>query len=303
MKKVNRGLNSIFTVAEEMVKTNGEDCFYHDVAGDNFIIAVFDGLGGSGSKKYANYSGKTGAYIASRAVCGGVREWFIKSYKHEELYKYIQDSLEVCQKYADPSGRIKGSLGKPFPTTAAIITGKTIKDKTDITCFWAGDSRCYMLDKQGLHQLTEDDLDGQDAMSNLTDDGVMTNVINASTDFKLHAKRISIDHPCILLSATDGCFGYLKSPMHFEHLITSSLIESRSVLEWKHKLNEKIFEVTGDDYTLSAAVCGFEDSFNSIKSAFVKRALLVKSEYINPQYDINSLWGVYKKDYSMYLET
>ena len=76
MKKLTRELNSIFSISEEMVKDNGEDCFYYDVMDDRFIIAAFDGCGGSGSKKYQNYSGKTGAYIASRAVCGGVKTWF-----------------------------------------------------------------------------------------------------------------------------------------------------------------------------------------------------------------------------------
>ena len=66
-----------------------------------------------------------------------------------------------------------GSLGKAFPTTASVITGKTNGNKVDVTCYWAGDSRCYMLDANGLHQLTADDLDGQDAMSNLSNDGVM----------------------------------------------------------------------------------------------------------------------------------
>ncbi len=300
MKKTRQELNSIFSVAEEMVKNNGEDCFYFDVIDDNFIIASLDGCGGSGSKKYENYSGKTGAYIASRAVCGGVRAWFCESNIETEIQGYIYEALSVCNKYADKAGRIMGSLGKAFPTTASVITGKMNGNKVDITCYWAGDSRCYMLGINGLHQLTTDDLDGQDAMSNLSNDGVMTNVINASTYFEIHSKKITIDHPCILLTATDGCFGYLNSPMEFEHLLTDSLIKAKSILEWKIALNERMHEVTGDDYTLCVAVCGFSD-FEDIRSSFVKRNKYVVEKYMNSQKDVCSLWDVYKREYSIYL--
>jgi len=300
MKNANQEINSIFSVAEEMVKDNGEDCYYYDMNDNSFIIASLDGCGGSGSKKYENYSGKTGAYIASRAVCGGIKAWFCESNKDSELPKYIHSALSVCKQYADKAGRIMGSLGKAFPTTAAVITGKMSSNKVEATCYWAGDSRCYMLDSDGLHQLTADDLDGQDAMSNLINDGVMTNVINASTSFEIHNKKLSFKSPCILLTATDGCFGYLNSPMEFEHLLTNSLIGAKSIQEWKIALNEQMHAVTGDDYTLCVAICGFND-FEEIQKTFVKRNVFVTDKYINNTSDVNAMWEIYKKDYSIYL--
>ena len=300
MKSANQELNSIFSVAEEMKKDNGEDCFYFDVIDDNFIIASLDGCGGSGSKKYENYSGKTGAYIASRAVCGGIKSWFCESNKDSELPKYIHEALSVCKKYADKAGRIMGSLGKAFPTTASVITGKMNGSNVEVTCYWAGDSRCYMLDANGLHQLTTDDLDGQDAMSNLSNDGVMTNVINASTSFEIHNKKLSFDFPCILLTATDGCFGYLNSPMEFEYLLTDSLIKAKNLHEWKITLNERMHDVTGDDYTLSVAICGFND-FGEVQDNYAKRNAYVADTYINKTTDVNAMWDIYKKEYSTYL--
>jgi len=300
MKKAKQELNLIFAVAEEMVQNKGEDSFYYNVADENFIIASFDGCGGSGSKKYENYSGKTGAYVASRAVCGGVKEWFYRSNKGEEIVEYIQKSLSVLKKYADKAGRIMGSLKKDFPTTAAIITGHSNQGRLEATCFWAGDSRCYQLDSDGLHQLTEDDLDGQDAMTNLTNDGVMTNVINASTSFDIHSKKLVFDKPSILLTATDGCFGYLNSPMEFEYLLTDTLSKSKNPLEWKMALNERMHEVTGDDYTLCVAAYGF-GNFEEIKKCFAERNIHVAEKYINSQYEPSNLWNIYKKEYSKYL--
>ncbi len=301
MKKANQSLNSIFTIAEEMKPNNGEDAFYFEAVGNRFVVASFDGCGGSGSKKYANYSGKTGAYIASRAVCGGVKSWFNNSGKDGEMAEYINKALDVCKQYADRGGRIMGSLGKAFPTTAAVIAGQADHGKVEATCYWAGDSRCYMLDEAGLHQLTVDDLDGQDAMSNLSNDGVMTNVINATSPFDIHVNKLKIDHPCILFTATDGCFGYLNSPMEFEYLITSSLVDAKNITQWKILMNEKMNAIAGDDYTLTVAVCGFEDKFESIRSTYVQRNSFLENEYINSQRDVNELWEAYKKDYSMYL--
>lgn len=301
MKKKTIEINSIFSVAEEMVKHNGEDSFCYKIDNDDFLIASFDGLGGSGAKKYENYSGKTGAYIASRAVCGGVELWFNKSKDEKEILRYIQDALGVCKKYADNKvSRIMGSLSKAFPTTASIITGKIDTNKIDITCLWAGDSRCYMLDVDGLHQLSKDDLDGQDAMSNLKNDGVMTNVINATTSFEIHTNKFAVEHPCIFLTATDGCFGYLNSPMEFEHLLLDTLIKSKNIHEWKIALNERMHNVTGDDYTLCVVICGFAD-FEDIQRTFVKRNTYVVDNYINTQNDVNAMWDIYKKDYSTYL--
>lgn len=300
MKKSNTGLSSIFSISEEMIRGNGEDCFYHEAKGNKFIIAALDGCGGSGAKKYENFSGKTGAYIASRAVCGGIKAWFSESSKGEDLMKYVQKALTVCKNYADQSGKIMGSLSKAFPTTAAIIVGEAGKDKLSATCYWAGDSRCYLLDANGLHQLTADDLEGQDAMSNLTNDGVMTNVINASTQFTIHAKKIVLDKPCVLLTATDGCFGYLNSPMEFEYLLTVAMQNASSIYGWKKYINEHINGIAGDDYTLCAAVWGY-DSFDDIKNSMVNRHTFVSNNYINTDKDINSLWNVYKKEYSAYL--
>ena len=301
MKNSKMGLNSIFSVADEMKPGNGEDCHYYESTDDSFIIAAFDGLGGAGSRKYENYSGKTGAYVASRAICGAVKSWFCNDNTPQNLSAYLHQALSICEKYADKTGRIMGSLGKSFPTTVAMLTAGIAKNQLDVTCYWAGDSRCYMLDSEGLHQLTEDDLNDEDAMSNLTSDGIMTNVVSASSGFDIHIKNFSVSNPCILFSSTDGCFGYLHSPMEFEYILTNSLIKSRSIYEWKLLLDSIFQEIAGDDYTLCVAICGFKD-FSSIQKYFKNRNSLVYNKYINTNTDPNILWQEYKSDYSVYLK-
>ena len=300
MKKPEFKLNTVFAVAEEMIKDNGEDSYYFGASDSDLLIAAFDGCGGSGAKKYNNYSGKTGAYVASRAVCGAVKDWYEKSRIDTEIVDYIAKGLQILTNYADPAGRILGSLGKSFPTTAAITRASADGDKVAVTCFSAGDSRCYMLNTDGLHQLSIDDLDTADAMSNLTEDGVMTNVINASTPFEIRCKKYLFDKPCILLTATDGCFGYLTSPMAFEHLITDSLMNSDSIATWKNEIDSRIRAVAGDDYTLCTAVIGY-DSFADLRNSFAKRNDFVGKEYIAVEKDPRILWEFYKKEYNKYL--
>ena len=299
MKKANQQLNSLFCVNKEMIPDHGEDSFYYDADGNDFIVAAFDGLGGAGSKRYENFSEKTGAYVGSRAVCGGVKSWFEESRKNDTIVNYIGRALEICNTYADKTGRIMGSLGKAFPTTAAIVKGVVSKNGVSMNCFWAGDSRCYMLNSEGLHQLTEDDLDGQDAMSNLLNDGVMTNVISAGAPFELHVKSKAINSPCIFLAATDGCFGYLKSPMEFEYLLLDTLVNSKNLYEWRAAMYDRILSVTGDDFTLCVAICGYKD-FNDIKKRFIKRYAYMDATYINTQEDVLSLWEKYKVGYSSF---
>lgn len=290
-------LDAVFCVEKEVKPNNGEDSYYYSVEGKNVMVAVFDGCGGIGSKRYGNYSGKTGAYIASRAVCGAVGTWFkTKNRDPKELYYYVKRSLEVCEGYADKTSRFIGSLGKSFPTTAAIICAREEGKKIKATCMWAGDSRCYMLNSKGLHQLSADDVNEEDAYSNLKSDGVLTNVICASIPFEIRIKEITVDMPCILFTATDGCFGYLKTPMDFEYLLTNLMMKSKNLTEWKKYIYDNLQGFAGDDYTMSVAVFGYGD-FRNMQANFVSRNEYVYNTFINSPISSDKKWDMYKTEY------
>lgn len=293
--------------------SNGEDSFFFEFDSDKGIVGVFDGCGGSGSRKYERFKHKTGAYMASRIVSGAVRDWFRElpdqgnsSADDLELLKSkIKSYLKLSKEIGGGTSSIKGSLSKEFPTTASMII--VSKDALgQALCLWAGDSRCYLLDAQGLKQLTEDDLHGLDAMENLSADGVLTNVISASKEFVLHQKMISFGQPSILFAATDGCFGYFKTPMEFEYLLLSTLKEADNVEEWEQSIFEVLRKISGDDYSLCGMSIGFGD-FQRLKQALLPRCRQVYDTYIA---DLESrtyeekldLWKEYKRDYSVYLE-
>lgn len=290
-------LSALFCIAGEMKTENGEDSYYYSVKDNKIIVSVFDGCGGIGSRRYANYSGKTGAYVASRAVCGGVKEWFEKSDNEPlKIKNEIDRTLKVCEKFADAGGRIMGSLGKSFPTTAAISMITTSNNGVEITNMWSGDSRCYMLNNKGLHQISRDDVEGEDALTNLSDDGVLKNVITSNVSFVVNQKKVMANYPCVVFSATDGCFGYMSTPMDFEYMLLETLMESENIEEWKINLNQKFIEFSSDDYTMSVAAFGF-NSFVEMKNYFLPRKELVQNRIIESNKPVEEKWNIYKTEY------
>lgn len=294
-------LNMLFCLAGEMVSMKGEDSYAYASCGDKTLISVFDGCGGSGSRRYENYVGSTGAYVASRAVAGAVSDWFSNTNGNMEcLPEYVARALNVCDSYGDKTGRLIGSLGLSFPTTAAGMVIDVHSKKTEAECFWAGDSRCYLLDDGGLHQLSRDDIDCQDAYQNLSGDGALTNVINVNGKYTLNRKKVTVKMPCVLFAATDGCFAYMKTPMEFEYVILETLLRSDNIEAWKMNLNAKILEFAGDDHTLCLAAFGFDD-FTSVKRYFVERAKMMYSTYMQNNRDEQAGWKKYERDYYKYL--
>lgn len=294
------GVSMLFYVAGEAIAENGEDSFCIDAKDNRALTAVFDGCGGIGAKRYQNYHGKTGAYVASRAVAGSLGRWFARGAEDQVLDYYVGTALHICMQYGDQQiSRIKGSLGKAFPTTMAVTSSSDDTDSINVMCFWSGDSRCYLLDTSGLHQLTKDDTQTQSAMSNLTDDGVLTNVINGSVPYEIHRKSYTFPKPCIVFSATDGCFGYITTPMEFEFLLLKTMTESTCIIDWKKRLYCLFSEVSGDDFTMCLAGYGFK-TFLDVKACYRERYLELE-KLLDSGVAREDMWELYSNGYESYL--
>lgn len=106
-------------------------------------------------------------------------------------------------------------------------------------------------------------------MENLHNDSPLSNCISADQPFKINHKPVCIQEPCILLCATDGCFGYFQSPMHFEAVLKGSMKKANSFTQWKELVLRDISAVTGDDISLSLVVIP-QLSFSKIKESMLK---------------------------------
>lgn len=303
-------LSTHFLICNEKIKGLGEDSGYEAYTCEAGIMGVFDGCGGLGAKKCPSISDKTEAYLASRAVAAAVKQWFYANeetdyqWNVEELKGQIISKLELCQNQAADSGpKLRGSMVRPFPSTIAMIAFQIVEGKLMTQHIWAGDSRTYILDKNGLGQISNDDIKGEDAMSNLTRDGALTNVISVDKRFKLHSAVFTPKHPCIMFCATDGCFGYVSSPMEFEMMVLAALENATNVAEWQKLLNDDIFNRSGDDQTIAIAAFGF-DGFDELKNYFADRYQMISrivEKFGNGDPDKKQgLWETYKPNYYRY---
>ncbi|HRI80561.1 MAG TPA: hypothetical protein PLR06_13595, partial [Cyclobacteriaceae bacterium] len=137
--------------------------------------------------------------------------------------------------------------------------------------YWAGDSRCYALTpSRGLMQLTKDDLISTgDALVNLRDDSPLSNCISLDNDFTVNFRPISNIKSAMVICATDGAFGYLPTPMHFEYYILKTLAEARSIDDWKTNLARILEKYAADDVTF--VLYSFEKDFDTLQNQYRQR--------------------------------
>lgn len=246
----------------------GEDAEPLALAQDGLVcLAVFDGVGGADSWMYTTDSGThSGAWHASRAARLAVEQWFRQTsglysdppYESPALRDYVATGLAAVHATRPPSGvQLKGTLLRPVPTTFA---GAILHPESGTADFlWAGDSRGYVLDaRRGLTQVTKDDIkSGGDALENLRSDSPMSNFCSADGSFVIHRFSLTVSDPSIVLVATDGCFGYVDSPIVFEALLVETLLAATSLDDWQRRLLGAIESITSDDATMAIALIGW----------------------------------------------
>lgn len=292
----------------EKIPHKGEDSWCHSFHENAGMLGVFDGCGGLGAAVYSRISGKTGAYLASRAASKAAMDWFSRGsetgvYRPEALQQSLMDCLGVCVRAANTVGsKFRGSMVRLMPSTCSVWLIEPEGELLRATSINAGDSRNYILCDRGLFQISVDDLHGEDAMSNLYNDGAMTNVISADGNFTLGVECLDLDagrSPCILISATDGCFGYLRSPMEFEFLLLDTLMHAESVDSWQASLQEVIGAIAGDDQSFAAAAFGF-GTFQAMQQTLAPRHRTLQT-MLSPLGDSTEkrweVWETYKHNY------
>lgn len=309
-------LDTIFCVQQEMVENRGEDSYYCAIDKESAIISVYDGCGGLGARSYKSFKGKTGAYIAARALSGAVHDWFHKNSSNSwssskellgNMNSYITKAYKVCSKYAVDKLRIRGSMVRDLPSTMAVAYTQYKDIGIVLHIIWAGDSRIYLMNEEGIAQLTIDDLDIQDAMDNLLEDAVLTNILSSDGNYKLHYKQMIIKKPTIILAATDGCFGYIPSPMEYELLILECMMRANSVQEYKKELYQKFLEWTSDDFAfgfMSILYGSYENTKECLKKRYKYLVHMRETFFENDiriEANVKNFWKKYKVNYERYL--
>lgn len=297
----------------------GEDSWCYGFGDTAGLIGVFDGCGGAGSLCHDAYDNHTEAFMASR-FCAGIFYEFAQRYLFDSAISFshlVENVLPemISQRFADnfpPQDGIiiRSSMLRTLPTTAAAVMIRALSQAEHEVCsVWAGDSRVYVLDENGLSQLTIDDSKQPDPFEDLYDDGSLTGLVCANKPVNLHHRIVRLKPPFLLLSATDGCFAYYPTPMDFEGVLLRTLLNADTPEQWERKLESQIRRVAGDDHTLCLAAFGY-GSFDALKRSFTERYRCLEKIYLKPLHELELmdrdarriLWKQYSHNYMRYIE-
>lgn len=313
-------LDFILSFCRDMIPDHGEDSYCYSFCDTAGMLGVFDGCGGAGARKHDAYSGRTEAYMASRLCAGAFYDSFRMTFPTdlpaEQIAREIlaPNAIQLLAAHEPPKDgdglKITGSMVRTLPTTAAVaLIQQTQNEELLVSAIWAGDSRVFLLDERGLAQLTEDDTSVPDPMENLYEDGVLRNIFCSDRKVKVHCRTVKVKPPFVVLSATDGCFGYVSTPMEFEGMLIHTLLNADSPAQWESGLAKLIGAAAGDDHTLCLAAFGYS-SFASLQKALSRRYQHILQEYLNPVSEMPvddrqsryQLWDRYQADYMRYLK-
>ena len=313
-------LDFVMSFCRDKIPGHGEDSYCYSFCDDAGLLGAFDGCGGSGARTHDYYSGHTEAYVASRLCAGAFYDQFRKEFPCNQSAESVANQYFVpltAQRLSDfgppQSGngfQIKGSSVHTLPSTAAVaLMQQDVDGSVLVSAIWAGDSRVYIMDSLGLAQLTVDDTTVTDPMMNIYEDGILKNILCSDKQIDLHCKTIRKNEPFIVFAATDGCFGYLSTPMEFEGVLLNTLLRSNCVADWERNLADMITSVAGDDHTLCLAAYGY-GSYEAIQKSFAQRYEFIEKYYLIPVSYIPvedrgsrfQLWGSYSTDYMRYIK-
>ncbi|MEW6600994.1 MAG: protein phosphatase 2C domain-containing protein [Nitrospirota bacterium] len=316
------------TIWLEKIPGQGEDALPINVQVSKTVslLGVFDGMGGRSPKGWKNKKGRvhSGAYYASRIAKDTVADHFLSltrkndhklndtAYMSESFSEVIFLKLKmIADKYIGiPS--LRGTLFSRLATTAAFAVTEHTGNKVSVDQFWIGDSRIYLLSPEsGLSQLTRDDTRGerQDSSHLFINDLPLSKYLNGDKKFPLNHNRLEFELPCVVFVSTDGCYGYSRSPMDFEHQILDSLIKSSDLISWGKNMENIFREIAGDDVSMSLTALGWKE-FDEMKNSFRDRLTFLEVNFIGPLNNfyqegndemIKSLWSVYQLPYEKHL--
>lgn len=278
---------------------HGEDSPALSLIKENFCaVGVFDGMGGSGAAICKSEFGDehTKAYVASRIILEAINNYMenakdVRNINSDSIKSSAHGRLEQEKSnYPTKASGLRSKLVRDYPTTLAITTALQNEDGTHtVNSYWAGDSRNYLWTSEGFYQISKDDLDTElDPLENLRNDGALSNCICADREFIINNKSITVEGKFVILSATDGCFNYFATPMHFNDVLVTGLKQSDNVEEWEGFCKSEITDVTGDDVSLSLIAVGFED-FKDLKESLSNSSVVKIEEIKKVQDELKSL--------------
>lgn len=285
---------------------------------DGIYIGVFDGMGGAGSSLVETPKGQqTEAAIAATTIREALLDYLrthSPQVEEKTMQTYLKNRLDQTkEELGITSPKLRSSMLRTLPTTMAMMWIEQDGQTTITHSYWAGDSRNYVMLPDGLHPLSVDDVRcGGDTLYNLHNDPPLSNVISQSHPFHINHLQQQWDEPIAIITCTDGCFGYLPSPMHFEYMLLHTLMEAVAKDNgcWAWEIEEYLTPIAGDDFSFVVGVLGTE--MNKWAEIMRPRYQQLKEQVIEPYEHYTQLlkeipkqqtelWEQYKENYEKFL--
>ncbi len=238
--------------------------------------------------KYNEDFEKQKIFDALRSVEGEERETLAQEYG-DKLAILIRKKLEKVA--AEGNFLLESSFTGAYllPATLTIALMDETELGVDVLYLWAGDSRAYIWDKDGLAQVTEDQEKNE----------VMTNLITLTKPFRVEGHFASFTKPCLIFNTSDGIYkSYaFESPLDLEYEImrtTLNMDESfeitptcfdEAMKNFSSDLN--IIGKHDDSNTLALRAFGFAD-FEEVKKMLSDRLEFIKSNMLSRLPDLFS---------------
>lgn len=247
---------------------------------------------------------RTSGYFASRLVTAivlhaidfipefGCKKIFseLKSIEEDKRKEYIDNlRFSLAELIKDRLAKIAERMGLRLesrttgsyllPTTMVLSLMNETETGVEVLYLWAGDSRGYIWDKNGLAQITDDHEKGE----------TMTNLISLTRSFTLEARMMTFSKPVMLLNVSDGCYkcSCFASAFDFEYVLLKELNESDNFKETAEKLDEQFLHIgTHDDSNTIALMAFGYDEFNDVKSSVAARLDYLNKEMVSKLPDI-----------------
>ena len=295
----------------------GEDSYSFQALPEGFFACVTDGCGGLGSRRYPSCGNFTGAYVASRLAARFMAQEaavlpFPSGKEEGEIFvrecssaisRTFEEYLSRLES-GNPSPKIVGTMQRPLPTTLAGAFLRQREEGLEVLFAWAGDSRGYVLDEDGLHQFTADHVRGNGANEFVTlyQDRPLSRLFYAGGDNRPELRHTVLRKPGLVILATDGAYSGLSTPMEFEMLLLDCLVKALHGKSWKTKLTNRLGKMASDDATLILLPWGFS-SFEEMQETLLSRRARLQKAYITPvrtrkKYDFaQTRWEEYRQGY------
>ncbi|MBQ3016460.1 MAG: hypothetical protein IJD79_06755 [Clostridia bacterium] len=225
--------------------------------------------------KYNEDFEKQKIFEALRAVDGEEREALAQEYG-DKLAIQIRKKLEKVA--AQGNFLLESSFTGAYllPATLTIALMDETESSVDVLYLWAGDSRAYIWDKDGLAQITEDQEKNE----------VMTNLITLTKPFRVEGHFASFTKPCLVFNTSDGIYksNAFESPLDLEYEIMRTTLN----MDESFEITPTCFEEAMNNFSSDLNIIGKHDDSNTIAlRAFgfadfeeVKKMLSDRLEYI-----------------------